>query len=353
MIRIGLIGCGYISNKHLDTISTFPELSLQGVSDLQSGRMEDAIQYYKQKTGSNTNIKMFSNYNNLLKQPDIDVVVISVISGLHAIIAKQALTAGKHIILEKPLALSMKDTDEIIKLSDIHDKQVLVCHQLRYHPLMQKIKQLLEDGSLGKPYFGTAAIRINRTPEYYTSAGWRGSWEQDGGMLINQGIHLIDLLIWLMGDIETVYGDVMNTSDVKETEDIAAAMLSFKNKAKGVIEANTITQPKNIGYSMALFCEKGTICLGPGITSVEHCYISGMGETAEELVNGELKGNEHYLMYQNFLAAITKKENLLMNAREGKRALEAIFAIYQSSTSKNVITLPVTNFSTGDMAGKN
>lgn len=350
MLRIGLIGCGYISNKHLKTLVRFDDISLIAVSDIQKTKMEESVQFYQESKGNNTPISLYENYNDMLSDPNVDAVIISVISGLHAEIAKKALKHGKHVMIEKPLALSLKDANEIIDLSQKYNKTVLVCHQLRYRPLIQKIKQLLEKGYFGALYLGVASLRLNRSSDYYASAAWKGTWEKDGGMLVNQGIHLVDILIWLMGDMKSVYGEIATRVKEKETEDVATGIISFENDAKGVIEANTITKPKNLGYYLSIFGEKGSVCIGgPGFNEVEHCYLKNHPHLEEELKQLGNESDEQYVMYQNFLEAISTNKQPLITAQEGKKALEAIFAIYQSDRMSKLISLPLENFSTKDM----
>ncbi|TDL30588.1 Gfo/Idh/MocA family oxidoreductase [Jeotgalibacillus sp. S-D1] len=352
MLKIGIIGCGYISQKHLDTLLRINRVELAAVSDVQKSKMETAANYYRKAKGHIGSIEYYEDYLDLIQDEEIDIVLIAVISGLHGNIAKQALLAGKHVIVEKPLALSIEEADDIISLSKAKQKKVLVCHQLRYRPVMAKIKQVLKEGHLGDPYLGVASARINRSPEYYAQATWRGSWEHDGGMLINQGIHIVDLLIWLLGDMETVYGEIgAGSLHQKETEDFAAGIINFSNHAKGVIEVNSVTKPSNQGYSLSLFCEKGSLTIsGNGLDRLDHCFIENGDLLVEELKTLSSKKNEHFYMYQNFIDCIENDQSdLVMDASEGKRALEAIFAIYQSNNLKNPITMPVTSFSTKEM----
>ncbi|SDK49503.1 Gfo/Idh/MocA family protein [Sediminibacillus albus] len=352
---IGLIGCGHISQKHLDTISRLTEVTLTAVSDVQVQRMEAAANDYLRNTARTDTIKQYSDYHEMLEDSAIDIVIVAVISGLHAQIAIEALQHGKHVILEKPIALSLKEADDIIRLAETTGKQVLVCHQLRYRPLLSRIKTLLEEGLLGAPYLGVASIRINRSHDYYASAGWRGSWAMDGGMLVNQGIHLVDLLTWFFGDMESIYGEIANQGDYKETEDVASGIISFQNKAKGVIEANTITQPNNIGYHLSVFAEHGTISLGgPSLDQLDRCYIKNHPEISEELMVLAEQKDEHLYMYKNFIGALTnQKKKVLVDGREGKKALMAIFGLYKSHQSGKPVPAPLPSFSTLEMQSKN
>jgi len=350
MIRIGLIGCGYISKRHIQTLCLFDDMSLTAVSDLQPAKMEAAIQLYGEKEGMNKSISRHQDYHTMLRDPNVDAVIICTLSSLHAEIAKKALIQGKHIIIEKPIALSLKEATELIQLSKQRKKTVLVCHQLRYRPLLQKVKDIVDRGYLGKLYLGVTSIRLNRSPAYYSSATWKGTWAQDGGMLVNQGVHLIDLLVWLLGDMTSIYGEIVTKDTRKETEDIGLGTISFNNGAKGIIEANTMIKPKNIGYYLSLFGDKGSICIGgPQFNELDHCYIEDHPELVEVLHERSEELNEHELMYKDFIASISMKQPVLVNAEEAKRTMEAIFSIYESSKWQRPITLPLESFATTDM----
>ncbi|MEN2768088.1 Gfo/Idh/MocA family protein [Ornithinibacillus xuwenensis] len=350
---IGLIGCGHIAKKHLKTISQLDEVELRAVSDIDSGKMNEAMEEYEKLTREKAVIRLYNNYYDLLRDNEIEIVVIATISSLHAEMAIQALLHDKHVMIEKPLALSLSDAYQILEVAEAKGKRILVCHQLRYRPVMQKLKALLEEGALGKLHFGVATMRIHRPKHYYTGSSWKGTWESDGGMLLNQGIHLIDLLIWFMGDVESVYGNIANTLEVKDTEDIAAGLLTFQNKAKGVIEANSITQPNNLGYYLSIFGEEGTISLGgPSFNRFERCYFPNTINT-KELTPLLEDYNEHVYMYENFIRALhDKAEHLIMGEEAAILSLMTIFGMYKSSLLKKELTLPLTDFSTHEMIRK-
>ena len=350
MLKAGIIGCGYISKKHIETIIRLDSVELNAVSDVEKSRMEEACSFYQENIRGSASVKQYGDYQNLIHDPEIDVIIITSISGLHAEMAKQALLESKHVIVEKPLALSIQEADEIIKLSRLKQRKVLVCHQLRYRPIFLKLKKLMEKGTLGEPYMGAVSARINRSKEYYESAAWRGSWEHDGGMLINQGIHLVDLLVWLLGDVDTVYGEIARNNEIKEIEDVAAGIIHFNNKAKGTIEVNTITRPANQGYYLSLYFEKGTIILGgAGFDKLEHCFIEGEEQIVHELKETCNQKDEQFLMYQNFTDSILNNTSLIMDASEGKKALEVIFALYKSNNDKLPVKLPLSSFSSKEM----
>ncbi|QQZ08192.1 Gfo/Idh/MocA family protein [Heyndrickxia vini] len=350
-IQFGIIGCGYISKRHIESLAACKDAKLVAVSDLQKDRMKEAALQYTNLSNEHHHIHFYDNYTKMIESDEVDTVIICTISGLHAEIAKIALIAGKHVILEKPMTLSLKDAEELNKLAKANRCKIAICHQMRFKPIMKEIKQIIDDGKIGKPYLGIVSIRLNRSPEYYAAAPWRGDWENDGGMLVNQGIHLIDLMQWFLGDVEKVYGDISSFSKTKETEDIALGVLTFSNKAKGLIEANVITQPKNLGYQLSIFGEKGCISLeGPSLNQLSRWYIVGEDTDYNHLEELLKDTNEQVYMYENFIHSVQyEDEKLLIDGYEGKKALETIFAIYQSYLTKKVIDLPLKNFSTANM----
>lgn len=346
MIRAGLIGCGFIANKHIKTIARLDELEIVAMSDIDRNKMIKARNFYKQLTDNDEEVYLYTDYNDLLLQEEIDVIIIAVYSGLHAKIAKKALKHKKHVIIEKPLALSMKDIDKVIQLSEVYNQKVFVCHQLRYRPLFKEIKALLEEGYFGDIYYIVASLRLNRTLTYYTSSSWKGTLGRDGGMLVNQGIHLIDLILWMMGDVTSVYGEVMREVKEKETEDIALGILSFEHGKKGLLEANTITKPASLGSYLSIFGSDGTVCIGgKNASTLEHCYSKSKPDIANHLQSKGEDLDEHYYMYNDFLAAMKEEGNNAVIAKEARKTMEAIFAVYLSAKKERQISLPISNFS--------
>lgn len=347
MLHIGLIGCGRIAEKHVRTIAQLDHVSLAALSDIHRINMQEIESLYQKASGRRVLIPCYENYRELLKDPSIDIVVIAVYSGMHAAIAQEAIKQNKHVIIEKPLALSLQDAETIIHLAAVYRKKALVCHQLRYRPLLQKVKAFLDAGYFGPLFFGMVSLRLNRSRDYYESSCWKGTWEKDGGMLLNQGIHLVDLLVWLMGDVKSVYGEMATYVEGKATEDVAAGVVTFKNHAKGLIEANTITQPENVGYQLAIFGRNGTVCIGgKAFDELNHCYIDGLPDAKDELLQIAGQSTEHVAMYEDFLQAIQSDRPYLMTAKEGKRALETIFALYRSDNIREPVTLSLSDFST-------
>src|SRR5690625_1275288 len=182
MIRVGVIGCGHIAQKHVNTLAKFREIELVAVSDIEWSKMAEISSRYDKYKGGNTSITLYSDYVNMLLDKRIDIVVISVISSLHAEIAIKAIKQGKHVVVEKPFSLSLQEANELIDVSQMYDKQILVCHQLRYRPLLEKVKELIDKDYFGTLHFGVVSLRLNRSLEYYTDSSWKGTLDKDGGM---------------------------------------------------------------------------------------------------------------------------------------------------------------------------
>ena len=208
--------------------------------------------------------KKYIDYKEMLEAEELDLIAICTESGSHASIALDCIDAGVNLIVEKPIALSLEDVDFIIEKAKEKNVKVCSCHQNRFNKSVQKIREAMEQGRFGRLLHGTAHIRWNRGQDYYTQAPWRGTWAQDGGALMNQCIHNIDLLRWMMGDdIVEVVGMTDNMMhDFIETEDLGLALVKFANGSYGVIEGTTNIYPRNLEETLYLFGEKGTVKAG-------------------------------------------------------------------------------------------
>ncbi|WP_159884928.1 Gfo/Idh/MocA family protein [Paenibacillus puerhi] len=350
-LSVALIGCGSIARKHVASIAACPGARLYAVCDVSQERMESMATLWQAESGEKNNIVLFADYRKLLADPAIDIVVVATISSLHAEIAKEALKADKHVVLEKPVALSLKDVDEMIRLAEERGLFVQVCHQLRYRPLMKKIKELVAGGALGNLSMASVTLRIYRPPGYYQTAPWRGTWEYDGGMLLNQGIHAIDLLLWCLGEPSRIYGELYSQAGGKETEDIALGLLSFPSGAKGMIEANSVTLPENLEQSLFLLGDQGVISIGgPKLDRIDRWHIEGQPDTREAALQILHHHDEHIEMYRSLIEACQgKPPGNLIDLRQGRRTLELIFALYLSASTGQVQPLPLAGFSTLQM----
>lgn len=365
-LKVAIVGCGRISAKHIEAIvNNYDEVELGAVSDIISEKNDIAeSKYFEYLTNrfaheeaafiSDMTVKKYTDYKELLLDKDIDIVTISTESGEHAKIAIDCLKAGKHIIVEKPMALSTTDADEMIKIAREENKKIAVCHQNRFNPPIQKLRQTLENDKFGKLIHGVASIRWTRDQNYYKQALWRGTYEQDGGTLMNQCIHNIDLLQWMMGDIDTVYAQTDTFLRDIDAEDCGVAVLRFKNGALGIIEGTACIYPKNLEETLNIFGQKGTACIGGlAVNRIETWDFEDKDETADsDLVDAanpdSVYGFGHTPLYKDMIDAVNNDVEPYINGEEGKKGMEIVLAIYKSSLTGQHVKFPIGEFSTLD-----
>lgn len=349
-LKIGIIGCGSIIPKHLKAVvENSDKMELAALCDIVSEKMDIALEEYIKAGGTSQDIiKKYNDYRRLLEDPEIHIVTVATISGIRPKIALDALDAGKHVILEKPMALSTREAYEIIKKSEEKRLKVAVCHQLRFMPHIMKLKEEIDSGAFGKMVHASASMCWNRNDAYYSSSPWRGTWEYDGGAFMNQAIHVIDLMLWLMGDPERVYAEIGTFLKKIEAEDAGAAVIRFKSGTIGTIEASVCVYPENLEETLGIFGEKGTVLIGgKALNKVEVWNIKG--KPLYELA--EIPPNLHTMLYEDMADAVLNDRQPLINAREGKRAVELVLSIYKSALTKKPIDMPLGDFSTKDMLG--
>lgn len=356
-MKYALIGCGRIAPNHLEAAIN-DDLDIVGLCDI----IPEHIDILVSKLNIDVNkYKKYTDYNEMLEKEKPELVAIATESGKHAAIALDCLAAGANVIIEKPIALSLEDADKIIEKAK--EKGLVVCanHQNRFNKSIQKIRQALDEGKFGRMLYGTAHIRWNRGPDYYTQAPWRGTWAQDGGALMNQCIHNIDLLRWMMGDeIEEVcaYTDNLN-HDYIEAEDLGMAIVKFKNGSYGIVEGTTDIYPKNLEETLYLFGQKGTVKAGgKSVNIIEEWIFEDNPEDPEDVKknNSEMPQNVygfgHTPLYKDVINAIQTHTKPLVDAEAGKRALELVLAIYKSAAEGKPVKLPLDKCSTMDFVGR-
>ena len=355
-MKYALIGCGRISTNHLKAALN-NKLEIKAVCDIYQMHMAALLKKHALET--DTKISKYTDYHAMLMEIKPDLVSIATESGSHAKIALDCIEAGVNVIIEKPIALSIRDAEEIIHSSKEKNVKVSTCHQNRFNIAVQKMRQALEQERFGKISHGSVHIRWNRNQEYYMQAPWRGTWKQDGGALMNQCIHGIDLLRWIMGDeVEEVYGTTRQQfHNYLESEDVGMAIVKFKNGAIATIEGTTNVYPRNLEETLYLFGEKGTVKLGG--TSTNNIDIWNFAdETEEDITNKKLEekisnvyGNGHTSLFADMIDAIKNDKEPYVNAIAGKNALELVLAIYKSQKEGVPIKLPLKDFSSTDMNG--
>lgn len=356
-MKYALIGCGRISTNHVKAVIN-NQLEFVAVCDVIPEHMENVLA--KHDLQNDITIKRYTDYKKLLEENEIDLVGIATESGIHAEIALYCIEKGVNVIIEKPMAMSIADANEIIRRSEEKGVKVSACHQNRFNIAVQEMRNALEKGRFGKLSHGSIHVRWNRNKDYYTQAPWRGTWAQDGGALMNQCIHGIDLLRWMMGnEIDEVYGVTRQQfHDYLEAEDIGMAVVKFKNGAVGTIEGTTNVYPQNLEETLYLFGETGTVKLGGKSTNNIDVW-NFADESEEDQKNKGLEeetsnvyGNGHTSLYADMISAIENDRAPYVDAYAGKNALELVLAIYKSQKEGRPVKLPLDDFSSVDMTGE-
>ena len=356
-MKYALIGCGRIATNHIKAVIN-NHLELVAVCDVIPEHMELLLEKYD--LNKTTSIKRYTDYKKMIEENELELVGIATESGIHAEIALYCIEHNINVIIEKPMAMSIEDADKIIQLSEAKGVKVSACHQNRFNIAVQEMRKALEAGRFGKLSHGSIHVRWNRNKDYYTQAPWRGTWAQDGGALMNQCIHGIDLLRWMMGDeIEEVYGVTRQQfHNYLEAEDVGMAVVKFRNGAIATIEGTTNVYPKNLEETLYLFGEKGTVKLGGKSTNNIDVW-NFSDETDEDLKNKGLEevtsnvyGNGHTSLYADVIDAIKSDRKPYVDAQAGKNALELVLAIYQSQKEGRAVRLPLKKFASVDMMGE-
>ena len=355
-MKYGLIGCGRIAVNHIKAVID-NGLEIVAVCDL----VPEAIDLLFEKTHCDQSPLRYTDYRKMIDEnPELELVAIATESGVHAEIVLYCIDHGIHVIVEKPMAMSMKDAREIVNRSQEKHVKVSVCHQNRFNIAIQQMRQALEAGRFGKLSHGTVNIRWNRNHGYYEQAPWRGKWASDGGCLFNQCIHGIDLLRWMMGDdVKEVYGTTKRQfHDYIECEDLGVAIVKFHSGAVGVIEGTVNVYPQNLEETLYLFGEKGTV--GIGGKSVNNIDVWNFADETDEDQSKKgleentknIYGNGHTSLYADVIDAIQNDREPYVDAVAGCNAVEMILAIYQSAATGAPVKLPLQDADCMDFAGR-
>lgn len=355
-VKYALIGCGRISPNHI-VAAQANELEIVAICDLDNSCMRDKILKFR----LNDSVKQYTDYKKMIEIEHPDLVAVCTESGKHAEIALFCIERGCNCIIEKPIALSLADADAIIAAATKHHVKVCACHQNRFNKSVQIIREAIDMNRFGRLFYGTAHIRWHRDREYYDRAKWRGTWEQDGGALMNQCIHNIDLLQWMMGgEIDEVVGmtDRLNHPYI-EAEDLGIALIKFKNGIYGIVEGTTDIYPKNMEETLCIFGEKGTVKVGgQSVNVIEEWRFSDMLDDSEEIkakFNEEppnVYGYGHTPLYADIVRAIKQDGQPYVTAMDGKNALELVLAIYKSAAEGRRVKLPLEKCATMDFKGR-
>ncbi len=339
-MRFAIIGCGRIAPKHAESIVALEEAELVAVCDI----VPERAQAFADKYGA----KPYTSYEEMLAKEEIDVVTIATESDLHAPIGITCAKAGKHVMVEKPMAMTLASADELIRTCHEEGVKLSVIHQNRYNKSIKLMRQALEEGRFGKLTHGQATVRWNRNDAYYAQAPWRGTKLQDGGVFMNQSIHNIDLLQWTLGPVESVFGYTRTALRKIEMEDVGVAVIKFKNGALGVIEAASTIYPKNIEETLNIFGETGSVMVGGiAVNRIETWEFPDSEEEKKQIFDSQendppnVYGFGHREVMKDMIDAIREDRTPAIPGEEGRKALEIILAIYKCQETKEPVVFPL------------
>ncbi len=357
-LNFAIVGCGRISYKHVEALIENSDLAnLIATCDVELDRARAKGEEYLIKSGKLThNIEVYEDYKIMLdEQPEIDVVIIATESGYHADIAINCMNRHKHVIVEKPMAMSIKDAENMIEVAKKNNVKLSVAHQNRFNKPIQKLRDAVENNKLGRIMNGTARVLWRRDDNYYKQAPWRGTWELDGGTLMNQCIHNIDLLQWMLGgEVERVYAETETFRNPIEGEDFGAILVRFKNGAIGIIEGSAVVYPKNLEETLSVFGTDGTVVIG-GL-AVNELKTWRFEEDDEEKVKANLQveienvyGKGHTPLIKDMIEAINNDRKPYISGEDAIIPLSIILAAYKSKKTGVPIEFPLRDFSSADM----
>jgi UDP-N-acetyl-2-amino-2-deoxyglucuronate dehydrogenase len=357
-LRFGIIGCGSIGPTHAGAIQQIEEARLVAVADTIAERADNMAETFNVT-------RAYDSHEALINDDGIDVVCICTPSGLHADVTIEALRAGKHVIVEKPMEVSLEACDRMIAAADETGKKLSVISQHRFDAATMQVKQAIDTGNLGRIILADATVKWWRTQEYYDSGDWRGTWKFDGGgALMNQGVHTVDLLQWLAGGVSSLYAQTRTAAHERmEVEDIAVAALTFASGAVGTLTATTAAYP-GFAVRLDIYGTEGsaviegdrlkTMVLKSGQSyngegTAAHALSVAQGGTAsvkdeaakrdEEMEVGEVWGDAHRAQIEDVIRAIRTDTQPLIDGRAARKPLEIILGVYESARTGQPVTL--------------
>ncbi len=340
MLNFALVGCGRIAKRHAEL------LGHQQIAGTRLAAVCDVMAEKARRFGEQFSVPWHTDMHEMMQKNAIDAVAVLTESGLHAEHVIALASYGKHIIVEKPMALTLDDADAMIAACDRAGIKLFVVKQNRFNVPVVHLRQALEQGRFGQLVLGTVRVRWCRDQKYYNQDSWRGTWALDGGVLANQASHHIDLLEWMMGDIDTVFAKTATALVDIEAEDTAIAVLRFRNGALGVIEATTATRPRDLEGSISVLGEKGTVEIGGfAVNQMKTWNFSQPLPGDDEVMTKysvnppNVYGFGHQAYYEHVVDCIQNKKQLLVDGLEGRRSLELITAIYESAETGQEVPL--------------
>jgi len=324
-MNIALIGCGRISKKHIEAIEK-NNLNLVALCDIDESK-------------NKFNIPFYTDYKKMLENENIDIVSILTPSGYHYKNALDILKYKKHLIIEKPMTLRYFEAENLVKEADHLGVKLFTVKQNRFNLPIKKLKETINKGLLGDIFLATTRVRWARNQKYYNLDSWRGTWKLDGGVISNQAIHHLDMLLYLVGDIESVYAKSINAFAKIEAEDTAIATIKFKNGALGTFEATTATRPKDIEGSISILGNKGIVEVGGFAANKivkwevdEKIDIDKFSQNPENIY-----GFGHIEFYKDVIDSIKNNKKAICEMEEGIKSIKVMNAMYESiATNKEI-----------------
>ena len=342
-MRYCLIGCGRVSPSHIRAAQE-NGLEIAGLCDIASAQVGENLAFAK---GSLHGVSVFTDYKEMLTDIKPELVAIATPSGLHAQMALDCLASGAHVIIEKPIAMNLNDAQKIKQAAEKNN--LVVCNNLqnRFNPAVQALREAVQAGRFGKIHGAAMQLRWFRGEDYYRQAAWRGTRALDGGAMMNQGIHGIDLLCWMLGKPRRVTAITTRLMHPVEMEDLGMAVVEFEGGALAAIECTTLRYPGAEESVLELSGERGCVRLG-GIAGhvIERWKFDDTSSDEEERMRAQFAhepktvyGGGHCLLYQDALAAIEEKRKPLIGVEEGARALSIVLGAYESSRTGETVRL--------------
>lgn len=351
MLGVGIVGCGMISRFHARALKEIPGTRLAAVYDqipAAAAKMQEQVQ-----AELKINFAVVPDLNALVKRTDVDIVIVTTPSGNHMDPSVAAANAGKHVVVEKPMEITLERCDRIIDACDKNKVKLCTIFPSRFGDANVELKKAITAGRFGRLTLGETTCKWWRTQEYYDQGGWRGTWALDGGgSLMNQSIHNVDLLLWMMGPVTHINGftDMLAHQRI-EVEDTAVACLRFKSGALGVIQATTSVWP---GWpkTVAIHGDKGSAVIeqddlvrwqfnpeGPEDNAIRARFAQKTGASGGASDPSAISHVGHARQLADFVQAIQTGRAPLVDGREGRRAVEVIVGVYEANRTGRLVEL--------------
>lgn len=342
MINFAILGCGRIAKRHAELLGTgqIKGARLVAVCDIQQDRA-DAF-------GAKYGVASFQSIDEMLAHKGIDVVSILTPSGMHAEHAITVAGALKHVVVEKPMALTLSDANAMIEACDANGVRLFVVKQNRFNVPVVKAREALDAGRFGQLVLGTVRVRWCRDQSYYDHDSWRGTWAQDGGVLSNQASHHVDMLSWFMGDVESVHARGITALAKIEAEDTAVATIKFRSGALGIVEATSATRPKDMEGSLSVLGSGGSVEIaGFSVNKIRTWQFMEPLASDTDVVEKysvnppNVYGFGHQAYYEHVVDCFANGTVPLVDGHQGRQSLELIMALYESIASGKEVQLPL------------